>query len=202
MIEIIKESSLSRLYSKMVEHDCATLTAHRNNERDEKGNIVKKYTYKENQLRNKELLLLLLKKGYRVTKVRGVYIQDYKTPQAVEVGENVFFVEDIDDKGKLKKDIMELGEKYNQDSVLYIPKGGEKAILIGTNHTADFPGYHKEVVYSSGKWGRIGEFMTKIRNRPFFFESIEKEFGFPDTYFGKMGLQGTLAEVQKELNSL
>jgi len=68
----------------------------------------------------------LLDKKYDVVRVQGKYIENYGKPDAVEVGENVFFVIDAYDKGELLKDFRELGEKFQQDSILFIPKGGNK----------------------------------------------------------------------------
>lgn len=169
-IKRFEESGMSRLFSKMQEHDTGTITAYRSKDR---------YTKKQNQERNGELLSKLTAKGYRVTSVKGSYIQDFSTPQAQEVTEHTFFVEDYQDRGTLKDDLIELGRYFDQDSVLFIPRlnseGETKAVLIGTNH-AEFPGYLKEIPFYSHTFGKPAEFMTKIGNRPFTFESVEKEY--------------------------
>lgn len=101
----IKESSLSRLVSKIQSGDCGTITAFR-----------KKFSKKENQIRNKVLLNKLLSHGYSVTAVDGTYIENYNTPEAKEVKENVFFVHNISERRDLKKDIISLGKQLDQDS--------------------------------------------------------------------------------------
>jgi len=179
------ESGLSRLYSKMENHDCGTITASR--EKDMINGKLHYYTRKENKQRNLSLLAKLQAGGYLVTKVKGSYIENFGTPDAVEVSENVFFVEDTYDMGTLEEDLIELGEEFNQDSILYIPRGGLNGILIGTND-AEFPGYHKKINYSNRNFGTAGEFMTKVRSRPFIFESVIKEYQENHGYLGMQAL--------------
>ena len=61
---ILSESGLSRLYSHMMEHDSAILTAFRN-----------EYSNEQNYKRNRELKAQLLSMDYGVTKVDGSYIE-------------------------------------------------------------------------------------------------------------------------------
>lgn len=71
------ESSLSRiLVHKIFEHETGTITAFRN-----------EYTHKQNQQRNKSLKLKLLSLNYQITDVKGSFIENYKKPDAKEVGE-------------------------------------------------------------------------------------------------------------------
>lgn len=178
------ESSLSRLFNKMQDHDTGTITAYRDKEYDDNDNITHVYTYKENQARNRSLIAKLLNKGYLVTSVRGSYIENYGKSNAKEVGENTFFVEDYMDKETLKKDLIGLGQSFNQDSIMFIYKGGKQSDLIGTNKTG-YPGYNKVVHYEDRKAGVIGQFMTKVGNRPFFFESIIKQYHDAQGHLGK-----------------
>ena len=57
----------------------------------------------------------------------------YGTDKAKEVGEHTYFIVDSEDTGNLEKDLRSLGEEFDQDSILFIPKGGEKSTLFGTN---------------------------------------------------------------------
>ena len=172
----LREKSLSRLWLKMQESDTGTITAYRS-----------VYTKRENQQRNKKLLAQLMSRGYSVTSVSGAYIEDFGKPEAEEVTEHTFFVEDIKHKGTLEDDLVKFGVEYDQDSVMFIPIRGEISVLIGTNATG-FPGFGKEVKYDNLVFGKNGEFMTKARNRPFLFESIEMEHQFPDGYLGRMAM--------------
>lgn len=129
----IAESSLNRIRKHTIEHDCGIITASRKTIISNNNKI--KVTNNQNKKRNKILLAELLKK-YNVISLRGVYIENYDTSDAIEVGENIFFVVDINDKGQLEKDLFRLGVKWNQDSILFMPKnnggvliGAEKSII-------------------------------------------------------------------------
>ncbi len=160
------ESSLSRiLVHKIFEHDTGTITAYRN-----------EYTHKENQQRTKSLKLKLLSLNYQITSVKGSFIENYNKPGAKEVGEHVFFVCDWKNNKQLEKQLVELGEEFEQDSVLYIPKGGKTSFLIGTKEDV-FPGYHVKNEYPIIKLGKENEIMTRVKGRPFFFtEEIIGEY--------------------------
>jgi len=188
--DFINESSLSRLYQHMTKHDVGTITAFRS-ARD--CNSGEPYTKAENKARNKSLLAKLQAKRYSVTSVKGSYIEDYGTPNAKEVGESVFFVVDINDNGNLERDLRKLGEEFEQDSILFIPKSGEKAILIGTNKCKDgYPGYGKKINFDKRGLGKEGEFMTKIKGKPFIFENkIIEEHILPQGFYGRLGCSNT-----------
>jgi hypothetical protein len=167
----LKESSLSKIISYIQSYDTGTITAYRN-----------KYNHKENEQRNKSLQAHLASRAYIIISVKGSYIEDYGTPDAVEVGEHVFFCVDHLKTGKLKRVLEVLGEKFDQDSVLYIPKGGEKSILIGTNKTG-YPGYKVEKTFPILHIGKNdNEFLTKVKGRPFYFREGLKIIS--ETYCG------------------
>jgi len=165
--KLLKESSLSRLYKHMIEHDTAILTAYRDDPTDisqcVKGADLPKKG-ETNQIRNRNLKATLLAMGYGVTKVDGSYIEDFNTPAAKEVSENSLFCANIKDDPEFVKTVQKLGEKYCQDSVLIIPKGTKNAYLYGTNN-AEFPGYKQSIDVGDAKFGEEAEFMTKIGGR-------------------------------------
>lgn len=176
-VRAINESSLYRLHSKMQLHDTGVITASKS-----------KYTYKENKQRNLKLLAQLISMRYRVTRVRGGYVENFGTSEAIKVGENSFFVEDWKDAGRLERDLRKLGEEWEQDSILFIPKGATKTKLWGTTQKQDIkPSYGQSDTKETLKLGKANEFYTSIRNRPFVFESIEYEYSMPDGVFGRMG---------------
>ena len=170
--EQLNESSLSRVYQTMQEHDSGTITAFRYAKECGEG---ERYSKKENLQRNKSLKAKLQAKGYGITIVKGSYIENYNSPEAIEVGEQVFLVVDLRDKGKLEKDLREFGEEFEQDSVLFIPKGGAGGELIGTNNCPNgYPGYNKRVSLTKTIFGKNGEFFTRVNGRPFtLIESTE-----------------------------
>jgi hypothetical protein len=166
----LKESSLSRVYQHTLQHDAGTITAFRYGRDCGEG---EKYTNKENRDRNAKLKKELLAKGYGVTAIKGTYIENYNTPEAREVDEESYLVVDLKDKGTLKKDLIKLGEKYEQDSITYAPAGNKEFYLIGTNKCpAGYPGYHKELELGKPLFGKNGEFYSKVNGRPFVFESV------------------------------
>lgn len=157
------ESSLSRLYKHMVEHDSAILSAFRN-----------EFTEKENHERNRELKARMLEQGYGVTKVIGSYIENFQTPKSIEVGEQSLFVSNRQDNPEFVENISRLGEEYNQDSVLIIPQGAEDAYLWGTSPEGEYPGYKRSESVGSLKMGEESEFMSRVSGRPVTFsEGLE-----------------------------
>ena len=174
--EIINESGLSRVYRSTQKHDYGTITAFRYAPECGTG---EPYTYQQNQQRNKSLLAKLRSAGYGVTAIKGSYIENYGSQDAREVGENSFLVIDLQDKGSLKQVLLALGEEFEQDSIIYGAAGGVGA-LIGTNHCPEgYPGYHNEVPQGGALFGKSGEFMSRVKGRPFVFaESAEiMEYG-------------------------
>jgi len=188
----INESSLSRVVHHMIDHDCGTVTAHRAKEGCG-GPDAQAFSKQDNKKRNIQLNAKLQSLGYGVTDVDGAYIENFGTPDAIEVTEDVYFVVDLKDNGNLENDLRRLGEEYGQDSILFIPKG-EMGILIGTNHCPRaYPGYNKKAPFSSRSFGKPGEFMTKVRNRPFIFEDSFLEKNCNENYYSVANIMGKWA---------
>jgi len=189
----LNESGLARLAKHMEEHDCGTITAFRSKEGCGSPED-RPYTKADNQKRNRQLYAQLQMKGYLATAVHGAYIENYGTSDAKEVRENVYFIVDAKDSGRLLSDLLELGEKYDQDSILFIPKGGKGSILYGTNRCPQsFPGYGKQQKFNDRKMGKGGEFMTKVSGRPFMFESTLLETVVEDNYYKNANIMGKWA---------
>ncbi|MFA5152992.1 MAG: hypothetical protein WC554_10560 [Clostridia bacterium] len=182
----LKESSLSKIVSYIQKYDTGTITACR-----------AKYTHKENQQRNYSLEAHLASRAYIIISAKGVYIEDFNTPDATEVKENIFFVVDFKKTGKLKKVLQTYGEKFDQDSILFIPKGGEESLLIGTNHSAKFPGYGKVIKYPVLKLGKNNnEFLTRVNGRPFYF--TDKIDSIKESYCGNNSGRFVANEIAKK----
>ena len=156
---VLTESSLSRVYGHIIQHDSAIITAFRG-----------EYTNKQNYERNRKLKAHLLSVGYGVTKVDGSYIENFETPQAIEVSEQSFFVSNRVDDPAFFDSIESLGEQYEQDSVLIIPIGGKDAYLIGTREGNDFPPKGDRMSVGNLKMGEESEFMSRVGKRPFVFK--------------------------------
>lgn len=188
--EQIKESSLSRLYRGIEQHAVGALTAFRGDD-----------TTRDNKDKNKVLLAALLSKGYSVTKVKGSYIENKGSPDEKEVGENSFFVinraVDGDDGGQLEKDLIELGKKFDQDSI-FSKQYGKKAMLIGTSDRENsFPGLGQTLEFDKSRFGDTdGEFFSRIKGRKFSFESAES-IGAPTTINGIRAMKALAESIDK-----
>ena len=173
--QVINESSLSRLHQHISQHECAIITAFRNDPTD--GSMCRSdlapSTYqngetnptKINRANNRDLKAKLLAKGYGITPVDGSYIEDFGSDIAKEVKEDSLFVVNLIDDPNFIDTIESMGQRYCQDSVMIIPMGGEKPYLLGTNHSS-FPGFQQTVTLGSITYGKESQFMTKVRNRP------------------------------------
>ena len=178
----INESSLSRIWKHNKEHDAGALTAFRKGPECGSGKL---YSKKENAQRNKSLLAKLKSKGYGVTKLHGSYPEGGKTAKEIS-----YFVVDLDDTGKLEKDLKAFGQEFEQDSILFIPKGAiegnSKAYLIGTNRCDNnWLGFGKKEVFNKGRIGYDSPIYTsKVNGRPFIFEEVGETIELPQTGFG------------------
>lgn len=187
LTNILKESGLSRLWKHMEMHDTGIISAFRY---ARNCGIGLEYTKNENLKRNASLLSKLFVKNYNVVPVKGSYIENYNTDSAKEISENSFFVVDIKDNGNLLSDLKFFGEEFEQDSILFIPKGGLNATLYGTNKcTNSYPGYNKTKFYNKRFLGNEGEFFARVSGRPFKYSYVELkelvEYSFPRGFFGK-----------------
>lgn len=171
---ILNESSLSRVYKHNEKHDCGAMTAFRTARACSTG---EPFSNNENKKRNKSLLAKLLSIGYGITKLSGRY------PEAGKMSKELsFFIVDINDTGKLLNDLKKLGNMFEQDSILFIPKGtvngDNKAFLIGTNKCDNnFLSFgQKELFHGGGKFGKTSKIYTSyVNGRPFIFEKVEEE---------------------------
>ena len=178
----LNESSLSRIWKHNKEHDAGALTAFRKGAECGEG---EPYSKRENTQRNKSLLAKLKTKGYGVTKLHGSYPEGGKTAKEIS-----YFVVDLNDTGNLEKDLRNLGQEFEQDSILYIPKGAikgdSKAYLIGTNNCENnWLGMGKKEVFNRGRMGYDSPIYTsKVNGRPFLFEDIGDEVTSPASGMG------------------
>lgn len=185
--DALHESSLSRLYQHNLAHDCGALTAFRKTDACVDGKL---YSKDDNRKRNRSLLAKLQVKSFGVTPIFGRY------PEGGTVGkEESFFVVDLHDRGDLEKSLRALGEEFDQDSILFIPKGAihgdAKARLIGTNHCPNNWIHHgQSVSFDVGRMGHESPIYTSfVKGRPFIFEETGTPFQPPATGFGWWGLQ-------------
>ena len=95
---LLTESSLSRVFEHMLEHDTALLSA----ERDE-------HTSKMNKEQSHKLETIIRHARYGYTTQRGDYIEDFALPTAVKVSEKSLFVVNLKDEPAFFEHIGQLG---------------------------------------------------------------------------------------------
>lgn len=184
-LDSLVESGLSRIYDMMKLHDCGIITAFRSYADCGKG---ERYSISDNRKRNKLLLAKLQDKRYGVTNVQGAWIENMGTDFEKSGAETSFFVVDLNDNETLEKDLQSLGEEFEQEAILWIPKGGESATFIGTNHCSNTRiKYGEKQVVGKRFLGKKSEFFTSISNRPFVFENIKEiqELVLPEGFFSR-----------------
>ena len=166
----ITESSLSKIWKYAKGHDTGIITAFRSRKNCLEGEPI---TRSENRKRNRTLKALLLKEGYQVIAIKGVFIEGFNSDHETEVNEESFFVIDGNDTGDLKKDLVTFGEIFEQDAIVYADKNGT-AYLISSNECPNgYPGEGKigvKVKLGKPMFGKKGEFFSKVNGRPFVFE--------------------------------
>jgi len=193
----INESSLSRILSHMKTNDTGIISAFRYARDCGIGEI---YSLIDNKKRNRLLQVKLHSLGYSITSIKGTYIENYKTKNEIEVKENAFFVSDVNNRGTLLNDLKTLGEEFEQDSILFIPMGGEYSELVGVSDCKDsYPG--KNIVKKIGirQMGEKGEFFSKIVNRPFRFHEIIKEHASPHGMLSRMACNSISKQSWQEI---
>ena len=184
---LLNESSLSRVWKHNEEHDCGAITAFRVGPGD--GTGEEKYSRKQNLQRNKSLAAKLKSFGFGVTVLHGTYPEGGKTKREIS-----FFVVDLEDSGKLKKVLRKLGKMFEQDSILFMPKGSiqnkAKAYLIGTNsYDNNWLGMGRKELFNKAKIGYHSRIYTsRVNGRPFIFEHVGKDVPSPVSGQGLMAL--------------
>ena len=161
---LLNETSISRVYKHILEHDTAFITGYRNDPKDMSKCLPLSSKIPKNKDRNKELKAVLMEKGYGVTAVKGTYVENFGTDAAEEVKEASYFVVNLNDDPDFEGVIRSLSEHYCQDSYMYVPQGGEDGILVGTNF-AVFPGYGNRSSQGPFIGGVPGEFMSRVGKR-------------------------------------
>mgnify|MGYP003113504368 CR=1 FL=1 len=215
---LINEAGLSKIRQDMSDYDTAFITAFRGDiddksmcvytppseedlsERDKMGKRGK-----TNKRNNKELSAFLLSQGYGVKNVQGSYIENFGSvdPEKVprEVKEASFFVTNLNNDPEFAEQIINLGKRFCQDSVIIVPKGKE-GYIYGTNKSK-YPGLDQKETVGKFAGGETGEFMSRIKSRPFVMKEDEKT----ETYENLPGKQRQAVKliaqrVDREINEM
>lgn len=170
----ITESSLSRIYSKVDGENIGMLSAFR-------GDLP----LRENKMRSAALVATLNREGFDVTRIIGSYVEQYGTDEAQEVKEESFFVaENENTRGKLLDVLIREGTKYDQDSIFFKPVNKSGYLLGISKRENAFPPYKEMMEVGTPSFGKEGEFFSRVRNRPFTFESAS-DVQRPSNFFGR-----------------
>ena len=186
---LINEAGLNKIRQDMSDYDTAFITAFRGdyddtsmcvyvppseeelNERDKMGKRGVR-----NKRNNRELSAFLLSQGYGVKNIQGSYIENFGSvdPEKVprEVKEASFFVTNLNNDPEFAEQIINLGKRFCQDSVIIVPKG-EEGYLYGTNK-GKYPGLDNKETVGKFAGGETGEFMSRINSRPFVMKEDEE----------------------------
>lgn len=170
-MKLLNEITLSKFWKEQQNRSFGIITAFRGD-----------YTYEINKQLNRELHNDLRTKGLVADVIiKGIYKEHYGTAEEKEVKEEAFIVfPKIGSDGEvsgLKKTLMKLGQKYDQDSILFKSIQDENAYLIGTSKRVNaFPSYHEE--YNVGRFHpkSIGEFYSRMRGKAFSFSESNNVF--------------------------
>lgn len=107
MIDLITETSLNRIISHRANYDTGAISGYRNNISHKQGNRNNKIIIKE-----------LRDSGYQVTMVTGFWQEQGDDAPSIE---RSIFAFDKDGIGGLKEKLIELGQRFNQESILFRP---------------------------------------------------------------------------------
>lgn len=179
----LNESTFRRIMDWINGSEIAIITAYRG----KKENVVDsdrvrndgkpegyEYTRTEKRERNRELSATLIRLGYGVTKVHGVFVENYKKDNARLENEDSFMVINRNNDPDFYDVIFSLSEFYNQDCFCYKEKDSDAGYIVGTNKS-DFPGYGNIVRNGKLITGVKNEFMTRLGNKGFAFTDIPEE---------------------------
>lgn len=182
---LLGENSISRLIKHNTLHDCGVISAfipgpdRSDTKKYPQTGAGKNKLYhelnlhkKEMMKRDKSLLNELRSSGYNVMRVRGAYT--YETGEMDR--EQSWFVVDKNDTGSLKQDLIKLGSKFGQESILYLPKDGNGYFIWTKPNHENKVGWVSPLKRGSAYGTSSGGYFSEIGNRPFQHD-IDYEFG-------------------------
>ena len=192
---LINEAGLNKIRQDMSDYDTAFITAFRGDINDksmcvyvppseeelfERNKMGKRGV--QNKRNNRELSAYLLSQGYGVKNIQGSYIENFGSvdPEKVprEVKEASFFVTNLNNDPEFAEQIINLGKRFCQDSVIIAPKG-EEGYIYGTNK-GKYPGLDQKETVGKFAGGETGEFMSRINSRPFVMKEEEETKTYED----------------------
>jgi hypothetical protein len=215
---LINEAGLNKIRQDMSDYDTAFITAFRGDINDKSMCVYMPPSEEElserdkmgkrgetNKRNNKELSAFLLSQGYGVKNIQGSYIENFGSidPEKVprEVKEASFFVTNLKDDPHFFEEIINLGKRYCQDSVILVPKG-EEGYIYGTNK-GKYPGLDQKETVGKFMGGETGEFMSRVSGRPFVMKEDEETKTYEDLPGKQRQAAKLIAQrVDREINEM
>lgn len=151
-------AGLSRVKQHVEERAVAMLSAFRD-----------EFSLDQNRKRNKSMEQAIRKAGYGFLRIDGGWVEEQEDGTKKKVKEESFFVIGPESNAdEFKRFILNLGARFDQDAVLYVPAETDIAYGIDTGARG-----------TKGKAEKIGKFSPKaaedfwsnLRGHPFIFES-------------------------------
>lgn len=171
---VISESSMTRIKHWLSTKDIAIITAYRTSLIHVTDNTIidikvgTRYTTAQKKERQTRLKSLLLTRGYGVTRMTGGFKEHGQENHTIEES---LFVVNLKDDPTFFDNIVILGEKFNQDSILYKGKDDEVAFGVVTNNSDDLAPVGTKFPIGKLKSNVNAQFMSRIKNMGFAFTS-------------------------------
>ena len=215
---LINEAGLNKIRQDMLDYDTAFITAFHGDYDDVSMCVYTPPSEEElserdkmgkrgirNKKNNKELSAFLLSQGYGVKNIQGSYIENFGSidPEKVprEVKEASFFVTNLNNDPEFAEQIINLGKRFCQDSVIIVPKG-EEGYIYGTNK-GKYPGLDQKETVGKFAGGETGEFMSRINSRPFVMKEDEETKTYEDLSGKQRQAAKLIAQrIDREINEM
>lgn len=162
-------SEFDSVWNMVSKYDAGTISAFRHGPGcGEHG----KYTIHENKENSTLLKSKLLSLGYNITTVDAIYIENYGDDSQKKIKCELYIVVDTNNSGRLRDDLIQLGNLFNQDSVTVSRPDGSHNIIGTSKCQSSYPGRGKigiDVSLEKPFFGDNGEIYPVIKGRPFVF---------------------------------
>lgn len=158
----IEAAGLSRILQHSKDYQSGTISAFRPN-----------YSAKENMSRHRILGQLLHNKGYNKCQIQGVFDEGNGTKPVTEIS---YFVWDTKNKGTILKDLIELGDKFEQHSITFAEANSDYRLIAANTKSA---GVKSGTILATFKGTSFGDTKgspsySKIRGRPFMWDNYKE----------------------------
>lgn len=163
---VITESSVSRTKFYLQNYECATISAFRPGanigRKDEKELTNRKDVLKRNKQHSAELGKKLTEFGYTHFLVDGAWVKTDENDKPIindkgefSIGSEItYFVvnNNGDTREQFRNNLKKLGNEFDQDSVMFYPKGSNMAFWSGTTKRESDLKFGQNQLLKNGRW--------------------------------------------------